>query len=38
MLLLLSALSAQAEPAGDVACEAAYVARTLPLWARPTCP
>ena len=30
MLLLLSVLSAQAEPAGDVACEAAYVARTLP--------
>ena len=30
MLLLLSALTVQAEPAGDVACEAAYVARTLP--------
>ncbi|MEY3213108.1 MAG: hypothetical protein RIT28_3589, partial [Pseudomonadota bacterium] len=25
MLLLLTALAAQAEPAGDVACEAAYV-------------
>lgn len=30
MFLLLSALTAHAEPAGDVACEAAYVARTLP--------
>jgi hypothetical protein len=30
MLLLLSALTAQAEPSADVACEPAYVARTLP--------
>jgi hypothetical protein len=30
MFLLLTALTAHAEPAGDVACEVAYVARTLP--------